>query len=74
MPGSRPAPAPEHIDRLRETFGGDVITPDHEAYDDARRVWNTAFDRRYANDLRPDAFDALIEHAIEKYSVPMTSG
>ena len=53
MPGSRPMPTPDHLDRLRETFAGDVIVPDHDAYDDARRVWNTAFDRRPAALVRP---------------------
>ena len=27
-------------------FRGDVIAPDHDGYDDARRVWNGAVDRR----------------------------
>jgi FAD/FMN-containing dehydrogenase len=53
MPGSRPTPTPDHLDRLRETFAGDVIAPDHDAYDDARRVWNTVFDRRPAALVRP---------------------
>jgi hypothetical protein len=26
----------EHVNRLRETFGGEVITPGDDAYDDAR--------------------------------------
>jgi FAD/FMN-containing dehydrogenase len=45
--------AHEHLTRLRETFGGEVITPGHHAYDDARRVWNARFDRRPAIVLRP---------------------
>ena len=53
MPGSRPMPTPDHLDRLRETFAGDVIAPSDDAYDDARRVWNTAFDRRPAALVRP---------------------
>ena len=53
MPGSRPMPTPDHLDRLRETFAGDVIAPNDDAYDDARRVWNTAFDRRPAALVRP---------------------
>jgi len=44
---------PEHIRRLRETFGGEVITPGDDAYDDARRVWNAVFDRRPAILVRP---------------------
>ena len=53
MPGSRPMPTPDHLDRLRQTFAGDVIAPNDDAYDDARRVWNTAFDRRPAALVRP---------------------
>lgn len=43
----------DHIDRLRETFGGEVIRPRDGAYDDARRVWNALFDRRPALIVRP---------------------
>jgi FAD/FMN-containing dehydrogenase len=46
-------PTPDHLDRLRQTFAGDVIAPSDDAYDDARRVWNTAFDRRPAALVRP---------------------
>jgi len=42
-----------HVNRLRETFGGDLITPDDDAYDNARRVWNAVFDRRPAIIVRP---------------------
>src|SRR5262245_21985985 len=41
------------LEQLRGTFGGQVIPPDHEAYDDARRVWNAVFDRRPALIVRP---------------------
>ncbi len=41
------------LDRLRETFDGEVITPDDGAYDDARRVWNAMFDRRPSLLVRP---------------------
>jgi FAD/FMN-containing dehydrogenase len=47
------APTAAHISGLRRTFGGDVITPDHDTYDDARRVWNAMFDRRPAVLVRP---------------------
>ena len=43
----------QHLDRLRETFRGEVITPDDLGYDDARRVWNSMFDRRPAVLVRP---------------------
>jgi hypothetical protein len=34
------------IDELREAFKGDVFGPGDPGYDDARRVWNAAHDRR----------------------------
>ena len=43
----------QQIGRLRESFEGEVITPDDAAYDDARRVWNARFDRRPAILVRP---------------------
>ena len=53
MPGAVAGLAREHVDRLRETFGDEVITPGDAAYDDARRVWNSMFDRRPALLVRP---------------------
>jgi FAD/FMN-containing dehydrogenase len=41
------------LDQLRRSFGGDVITPNHAAYDEARRLWNALHDRRPALILRP---------------------
>ena len=35
-------------DALAGDFAGDVITPDHPAYDDQRRIWNGEIDRRPA--------------------------
>jgi FAD binding domain-containing protein/berberine-like enzyme len=46
-----------HLNRLRETFGGDVILPADSAYDDARRVWNAVYDRRPAVIVRPTYID-----------------
>ena len=43
----------EHVDRLRQTFDDEVITPGDAGYDDARRVWNAIFDRRPAVLVRP---------------------
>src|SRR4051794_34159627 len=45
--------APFDLDQLRRSFRGDVITPDDESYDDARRLWNAIHDRRPALILRP---------------------
>ena len=45
------------VNRLRETFGGEVITRGDDAYDDARRVWNAVFDRRPAILVRPTSVD-----------------
>ena len=33
-------------DALAGDFSGDVITPDHPAYDDQRRIWNGEINRR----------------------------
>ena len=41
------------IQRLRETFTGDVVTPDDPRYDQARRVWNGMVDKRPAVIVRP---------------------
>ena len=43
---------PRDLDQLRGT-AGEVITPDHERYDDARRLWNAVHDRRPAVIVRP---------------------
>ena len=36
------------VDELRRTITGEVITPDHPAYEDARKIWNADIDRRPA--------------------------
>ncbi len=43
----------DHVERLRESFTGEVITPRDAGYDDARRVWNARFDLRPALVVRP---------------------
>src|SRR5690349_16011051 len=48
---------PAGIDRFRQTFGGEVITPADASYDVARRVWNGAIDRRPALVVRPTKAD-----------------
>ena len=47
----------EQVDRLRQTFPDEVITPGDDGYDDARRVWNAMFDRRPAILVRPASVD-----------------
>jgi len=46
-------PTREQISRLRETFGGEVVTPEDDTYEEARRVWNAMFDQRPAVLVRP---------------------
>jgi FAD/FMN-containing dehydrogenase len=43
---------PHDLDQLRRS-SGEVITPDHAVYDDARRLWNAIHDRRPAAIVRP---------------------
>jgi FAD/FMN-containing dehydrogenase len=43
----------ELVNRLRDSFADEVITPGDEGYDDARRVWNAIFDCRPALLVRP---------------------
>lgn len=53
MAGTSSALTTDHIDGLRATFAGEIITPRDRDYDDARRVWNAVFDRRPALVVRP---------------------
>ncbi|MEK1851902.1 MAG: FAD-binding oxidoreductase [Phyllobacterium sp.] len=41
-------PGPSVMEKLREGYRGDLIMPGDAAYDEARRVWNGAIDRRPA--------------------------
>jgi len=43
---------PGHLDQLRQTCG-EVVTPDDDTYDEARRLWNAIHDRRPAVIVRP---------------------
>src|SRR5262245_29762932 len=36
------------VGALREAFRGELISPDHPGYDEARKVWNGMIDRRPA--------------------------
>ncbi|MEA2577831.1 MAG: hypothetical protein QOD78_1419 [Chloroflexota bacterium] len=47
------------ITGLRDTFGGEVVTPADEGYDEARRLWNAVHDRRPAVVLRPTTADQV---------------
>jgi FAD/FMN-containing dehydrogenase len=43
----------DQLQRLRDTFAGDIITPADGGYDEARRLWNAVHDRRPAVVVRP---------------------
>ena len=45
------------LERLQGKLSGDVIGPDDDRYDDARRVYNAMIDRRPAAVVRPTAAD-----------------
>jgi FAD/FMN-containing dehydrogenase len=51
--------APRHLEQLRRTFRGDIVTPDDPSYDDARRLWNAMHDRRPAVLVRPTSADEV---------------
>ncbi len=52
--------APEPLSRLGETFRGEVLTPNHDGYDNARRVWNAVYDRRPAVVLRATSVEDVV--------------
>lgn len=49
----------EHVESLRATFGGQIIIPGDDGYDDARRVWNALYDRRPAILVRPTGTESV---------------
>ena len=50
-----------HIARLRSRFRGALLKPAEEGYDEARRVWNGAIDRRPALIARCAGADDVVE-------------
>ncbi|HEY7523592.1 MAG TPA: FAD-binding oxidoreductase [Candidatus Limnocylindrales bacterium] len=57
---SAATPTRAQVDQLRRSFAGEILTPDTDGYDDARRVWNAMFDRRPALVVRPTTVDDVI--------------
>jgi FAD/FMN-containing dehydrogenase len=49
----RAAVTPEQVNRLRATFGGEIVMPSDDSYEEARRLWNAAHDLRPAVIVRP---------------------
>jgi FAD/FMN-containing dehydrogenase len=47
------------LTRLRDSFGGEIVTPSDEGYDEARRLWNAIHDRRPAVIVRPTTTDQV---------------
>jgi FAD/FMN-containing dehydrogenase len=43
----------DELRSLKEAFGGEIVTPTDEGYDEARRLWNSVHDRRPAALVRP---------------------
>ena len=46
------------VDGLRPKIGGEVITPEHSSYEEARRVWNGMIDRQPALIVRCTSAEA----------------
>ena len=51
----------KHVTRLRSRFRGALLQPGEEGYDEARRVWNGAIDRRPAMIARCAGADDVVE-------------
>jgi FAD/FMN-containing dehydrogenase len=43
----------DQLSRLRDAFGGEIVTPADDGYDEARRLWNAVHDLRPAVVVRP---------------------
>jgi len=57
----RPAFGEAAVSQLEAALAGDVVTPDHPDYDEARMVWNGMFDRRPALIARCKAVSDVIQ-------------
>ena len=54
------------------SFTGEIIAPDHPDYDEARRVWHGAIDRRPSLIARPASsrdVAAALRFALERHAV-----
>jgi len=47
------------LSRLRDAFGGEIVTPADDGYDEARRLWNAVHDLRPAVVVRPTTTDEV---------------
>jgi FAD/FMN-containing dehydrogenase len=57
----RPALGEAAVNQLESVLAGDVVTPDHPDYDEARMVWNGMIDRRPALIARCKAVSDVIQ-------------
>jgi len=55
------------FDGLRRRFRGALLRPGEETYDDARRIWNGAIDRRPALIAREFSLDAMVDGNLAVY-------